>query len=407
MFDVIVVGARCAGSPLAMLLSRKGYRVLLVDKARFPSDTISTHLIWHAGLARAKKWGLLQKIVDLGAPPIRTVRLDTGKCHFSGRPPLVDGVDYAIAPRRTALDKMLVDAAVEAGVEMRAGVYVSEIVMERGRATGIRGRTRDGHMVQELARIVIGADGIHSFVAHAVRAPKYNEIRSTSCAWYAYWKGGPQIADFEIWFRAGWGGAAFPTNGGLTCIVGTWTDSFVAASSRPEDGYRKFMEGNPLSAEFLRRGKQVDTLAGVRELPGYFRKSYGNGWALAGDASYHKHPLSAQGITDAFRDADLLSGAIDEGLSGRLGMQVALAEFERRRNEAVMPMYKSVCARADFEPFSPRQVALFHALRHDQLEADRFFGTDAGTVTISEFFAPDNLERIIRSARSTHTCDTS
>jgi 2-polyprenyl-6-methoxyphenol hydroxylase-like FAD-dependent oxidoreductase len=185
MFDVIVVGARCAGSPLAMLLAPRGYRVLLVDKARFPSDTVSTHLIWQAALARAKRWGLLDRIVGLGAPPIRTVRFDIGEFEFAGCPPPLEGIDYAVAPRRTVLDKLLVDAAVEAGAELREDFYISEILAEAGRVTGIRGRVSNGTVVAEKARLVIGADGRHSLVAHAVRAPKYNVRRSTACAYYA------------------------------------------------------------------------------------------------------------------------------------------------------------------------------------------------------------------------------
>ena len=93
MFDAIIVGARCAGSPLAMLLARRGCRVLLVDKAKFPSDTVSTHVIWQSGLARAKRWGLLDRIVALGAPPIRTIGFDAGDFALPGSPPAADGVD--------------------------------------------------------------------------------------------------------------------------------------------------------------------------------------------------------------------------------------------------------------------------------------------------------------------------
>src|SRR5205823_14005036 len=150
-------------------------------------------------------------------------------------------------------------------------------------------------------------------------------------------------------------------------------------------------------AEFLRSGEQVEPLAGMRELPGYFRQSWGEGWALAGDAGYHKHPLSAQGITDAFRDADALSEAIDAGLSGRRELNDALREYQRLRDEAVMPMYESTLARATLMAPPPEHVALFRALQHNQAEADRFFGTDAGTISIAELFAPENLGKIVGS----------
>src|SRR3954453_7857005 len=130
-----------------------------------------------------------------------------------------------------------------------------------------------------------------------------------------------------------------------------------------------------------------------------FESLGGEGWALAGDAGYHKHPLSAQGITDAFRDADLLCDAIDDAFSGRRPLEVALPEFERRRNEAVMGMYESTCERARTEPPSPEVRALFGALRYNASEANRFFGIDAGTVPISEFFAPENVRRILASTQ--------
>src|SRR5690349_3827012 len=197
MYDAIIVGARCAGASVARLLARKGYRVLMVDKARFPSDTVSTHLIWQAGLARAKRWGLLDGIASLGAPPIREIRLDVGEFDFAGYPPPLDGIDYALAPRRILLDKLLIDAAINSGAEFRERFYVSEIVTDNGSVTGIRGRTEGGgSTVTEEARIVVGADGAGSSVAHAVRAPKYNARPSTACAYYAYWEGGLAVTDF-------------------------------------------------------------------------------------------------------------------------------------------------------------------------------------------------------------------
>jgi len=395
MFDVIVVGARCAGSALAMLLARKRYRVLLVDKARFPSDSVSTHLIWQAALARAKRWG---RITRLGAPPIRPVRLDIEEFELAGCPPLLDGNDYAVAPRRTVLDKLLVDAAVEAGAELLEDCYIGELLTEAGRVTGIRGRTSTGAVVAEKARLVIGADSRHSLVAHAVRTPKCNARPSTYSAYYAYWRGGPALSDFEICWRTGFAGVAFPTNDGLVCIAGVRTDSFPGPNTRPEESYRRFMEQVPRAAEFLDKAEQVEPVIGVRDLPGYFRKAYGDGWALVGDARYCRHPLAAQGIVDAFRGADLLSKAIEDGFSSSRDLNAALAHYERRRNEAVMPIYESICERARLEPFLPELIALFRIPRHNRSEAYPFFGTGAGTVSITELFAPENVERMIRAA---------
>jgi len=175
-----------------------------------------------------------------------------------------------------------------------------------------------------------------------------------------------------------------------------WNDSAFDPRIRPADGYRKIMESVPRMAEFLHSARQVEPVAGMRDLPAHLRQPWGEGWALVGDAAYHKHPLSAQGITDAFRDADLLSDALDEAFSGRRERHDSLADYQRQRDAAVMPMYESTCDRARMQPLPPPVLQLFRALRENQQEADRFFGTDAGTVSMQEFFAPGNLGRILQ-----------
>src|SRR5262245_36995418 len=173
-YDVLVVGARCGGSPTAMLLARKGYRVLLVDKATFPSDTISTHIVHPPGVAALRRWGVLDRLLTTGCPPISTYAFDFGPFTLSGAPGR-DGGRVAYAPRRTVLGKLLLDAAAEAGVEVREGFVVQEVLRTDGRVTGIRGHGRNGHTATEQARVVIGADGWQSVVAAAVSPSRYHE----------------------------------------------------------------------------------------------------------------------------------------------------------------------------------------------------------------------------------------
>src|SRR5262245_1155789 len=156
-FDVIVIGARCAGSPTAMLLARKGYRVLVVDRATFPSDTVSTHLVHPLGAAALSRWGLLDRLTTTGCPPIHTYTYDFGPFTIAGAPG-TDTAPVAYCPRRTILDKVLVDAAAEAGAEIREGFTVDEILIEDGRAVGIKSRSNHGSDI-ERARVIIGADG--------------------------------------------------------------------------------------------------------------------------------------------------------------------------------------------------------------------------------------------------------
>ena len=142
-YDAIVVGARCAGSPTAMLLARKGYRVLLLDKATFPSDTMSTHVVHPPGVAALERWGLLERLEATGCPPVETYSFDFGPLTISGSPQPIDGIAHGYCPRRTVLDQLLVDAAVEAGAELREGFTVDEILASDGAVTGIRGQPRE------------------------------------------------------------------------------------------------------------------------------------------------------------------------------------------------------------------------------------------------------------------------
>src|SRR5689334_18114363 len=189
MYDAIVVGARVAGAPTAMLLARKGYRVLLLDRASFPSDTMSTHYIHQPGVAAMQRWGVLDKVTGSGCPPVTMGSFTFGPFTLAGFGPAVDGIAAAYVPRRIVLDKILVDAAVSAGAELREAFTVEELVQEHGRVSGIRGHAHNGASVTEAARVVIGADGLHSRVAAAVAAPRYNEKPALACYYYSYWSG--------------------------------------------------------------------------------------------------------------------------------------------------------------------------------------------------------------------------
>lgn len=395
MYDTIVVGARCAGSPTATLLARKGYRVLLVDKATFPSDTLSVHYIHQAGVARLARWGLLDSVAATGCPPVTRQQLDLGPFALVGAPPPIDGIATGYAPRRTVLDQILVSAAVAAGAELREQFSVKELVFEDGRVVGIRGRSRGGALVTERARLVVGADGLYSVVARAVQASAYETVPTRTCAYYAYWSGVP-IDGVELYARPERVIIAAPTNDGQAFVIVYWpVAEFHEVRADIEGQFDRALELVPELAERLRGGTRVERFRGSADLPGYVRKPYGPGWALVGDAGYHKDPITAQGITDAFRDAELLAGAIDEGFWARHARGDALAEYERQRNATALPIYAMTCDMATLQPPPPDQQQLMAALQHDQEQTDRFFGTLAGTVSLAEFYAPDNVAWII------------
>jgi 2-polyprenyl-6-methoxyphenol hydroxylase-like FAD-dependent oxidoreductase len=394
VYDAIVVGARCAGSPTAMLLARKGYRVLLVDRATFPSDTMSTHGIHQSGVAQLKRWGLLEQVAASNCPPFTKISLDLGSFALTGSPPPADGVGEHYAPRRTVLDKILVDAAVEGGAELREGVRVQELRWDGDRVVGIRGRTTDGTLVKEDARVVVGADGMRSLVAQAVQAPEYKAKPALTCAYYTYWSG-VAIEGAELYPRDSWIVIAFPTNDDLVCTLAEWPhEEFHSVRTDIEGNFLDKLELAPGLAERIRSAKREANFVGTGVLPNFFRKPYGPGWALVGDAGFHKDPNLAQGITDAFRDAELLAEAIDAGFSERQPIEEALADYEQQRNTAAMPGYDLNLQFASLQPPPPEMQHLFGALRGNQTETDRFVGAITGTVSIPEFFSPENMQRI-------------
>jgi len=400
MYDVIVVGARCAGSPTAMLLARKGYRVLLLDKATFPSDTMSGHFLRQRGAACLKRWGILERVIATNCPAITSVTLDLGPFSLVGSILPTDGVTALYAPRRVVLDHILVNAAIEAGAELREGFHVQELLKEGERVTGVRGRHVRGEPVTEKARLVIGADGMRSVVARAVQAPTYQRKPVFCCAYYAYWSG-ISVAGVELYPRDHRIIIVFPTNDGKVLVGIQWPHEEFDTIRRDIRGH--FFETleayAPHLARRVRQAKQEERFVGTGDLPNFFRKPYGPGWALVGDAGHFKDPVLAHGISDAFRDAELLAEAIDSGLVGRRPLQEALADYEQRRNETALPLYEINCQRATLEPPPPDMQSLFIALRSNSVEFSRYMAAVAGTVSPAEFFARENMARILNDLR--------
>ena len=399
MFDVIVVGARCAGSPTAMLLARKGYRVLLVDRATFPSDTISTHLLWPHGAEMLGRWGLLQRLADTGVPPLcRRMSFDVGPVTLRGTVPDANDGQGGYCPRRTVLDALLVAAAAEAGADVRQGVIVERLLVEDGRVVGIAGRTETGAAFSDRGRLVVGADGVHSFVAKRVGAAEYNARPVLVCAYYSYFSGIRQD-DIELFVRdrCAFGGA--PTHDGVHLVMVNWpTAEFAAVRGDIEGHFRSALNLAPEFAARVYAGRREDRWYGTAGVPNVFRRPYGDGWALVGDAGYTRDPMTAQGISDAFLDAGSLAGAIDAGLSGREPLADALARHEATRNERVGPMYEFTCQLATLEPPPPAMQQLFGAMQGNQDATNAFFSAITGAISLRDFMSEANLGRIIAAA---------
>lgn len=396
-YDAIVVGARCAGSPTAMLLARKGYNVLLVDRATFPSDTISTHLVHPPGIAALDRWGLLDRLTATGCPPIHTYAFNFGPVTISGSPG-TEAHPVGYGPRRTVLDKLLVDAASEAGAEVREGFTVEDVVKENGSVVGIHGHVKDGKTVTERARVVVGADGRHSPIAEAVGAEKYNESPDILCGYYTYWSGLPTNGRFETFIRQDRGWACLPTNDDLTLVVGGWPIAELEANRTDVEGnYLKMFEQEPAFAERIRNAKQEARVVGTH-VPNYFRKPYGDGWALVGDAGYNKDFITAQGISDAFRDAELCANAMDEAFTGTRPFDEAMGSYQQTRDAHVMAIFELTKQFATLEPPPPEMQQLIGAMAGNPEAMDGFIKVQAGTISPAEFFSEENVGKIMAAA---------
>jgi flavin-dependent dehydrogenase len=333
MHDAIIVGSRCAGSSTARLLAQKGHQVLMVDRAHFPSDTVSTHCVTLGGVIQLRRWGLLEPVLATNVPFVPSFTLTIGPTEFHDPLPVEEGTG-TVSPRRTVLDKLLVDAAVEAGAKLREGITVTGLQRdEQGHVVGIVGHDEDGNAVEERAAVVIGADGTHSLVAKAAGAEVYDERPGHGGGYYAYFSGIP-VDRVELAFNQGHFVGLFPTNDGQVCLF----------AGKDDDKFRDFRDdldgahaatvavGSARIGEWVRAATRESRFFAFRTIPGFFRKPWGEGWALVGDAGYHKDPVTGHGITDAFRDAELLADAVHAGLDGT-PLADALSGYQARRDE--------------------------------------------------------------------------
>jgi 2-polyprenyl-6-methoxyphenol hydroxylase-like FAD-dependent oxidoreductase len=392
-FDVIVVGARCAGAPTAMLLARRGYRVLLVDRARFPSDTLSTHFLPPRGAAALARWGLLGRLRETGCPPAGPLTLDAGPVAVTGDADPVDGITDVLCPRRTVLDRLLVDAAVAAGCELRESTIVDDLVWDDGRVAGITGRLRRGREVTERARLVVGADGRRSLVARLVRAASYDRHPPLVGVFYTYWRGlGARTVTFHM--RAGRHVYVFPTHDDLTCVYVSWpAPKFARFRADVAGGYQRTLELVPELAARVRDAERVAPFRGTNALPNFYRTPYGPGWALVGDAGHHKDPTVGAGMSDAFRDAELLASAIDRGWSGDASPMAALQDYERERNRQSQDIYGWALRAARLDDPAPL-LPFLAAIRDDPTERTRFMSVLTGTASYRDVLGADNLQRV-------------
>lgn len=395
-YDVIIVGARCAGSATAMLLARHGHSVLLLDADTLPSDFAgSTHLLWQSGVARLAKWGLLDKLKATDCPPIRKITLDLGVMSLEGNAPSADGHDEAYCPRRFVLDALLMDAALEAGVEFVCGARVRDVLRTEGRVSGVSWTESDGAVHTASARVVVGADGANSTIARLVDAPIADEHPRFEGIIWSYFDNVPSEG-MEFYARPRRMLMVYPTNDGQA-LVGSCVhqEDYPALAKDADRGMlAEFEELAPSLAARVKAGTQASRWL-TRSAKCFRRQATGPGWALVGDAGITMDPITAAGISNAFRDADLLSAAIHDGLNSGEAFDDVVARFAAERDAVSIPLYEFARESAKLEPPPQAIMELFGAMPGQQDAIDDYFGVFAQTVPVTEFFSEANFTKIL------------
>ncbi|MFJ9715317.1 NAD(P)/FAD-dependent oxidoreductase [Streptomyces sp. NPDC101213] len=389
MYDVMVIGARCAGSPTAMLFARQGYRVLLLEKARFPQDTLSSHYIHQQGVALLDRWGLLDGLRDAGCRPITHQSYEAPGVRIDGFSLPIDGLRTTYAPRRYVLDPILADGAVAAGVEFRQSCAVNDLLFEDDRVVGVRYTTPGGAEATERARLVVGADGMRSLVARKAGAHHVIEHPRMTCTYYSYWSGVP--AHFELYERPGRWIGVIPTNDDLTLLMAYFPqEDFSEVRKAVEPAYLDaFRTTAPEVYERMSAGRREEQLYGTGHQENYFRKAFGPGWALVGDAVNHKDSITARGITEAFVQAQSLTENIGDRLYDDAALEAALRRYEDELGDEALDHYQGALNVAELKPEG--RVEMLRKLAGHQGLIDRYFSTLSGACSIDDFYNDELL----------------
>jgi 2-polyprenyl-6-methoxyphenol hydroxylase-like FAD-dependent oxidoreductase len=388
--DAVIVGARCAGSTLATALAKQGWDVALIDRDTFPSTTVSTHLIYPNTLARLERLGVLDVLQSEHELTFASHRLVALGHEVAGRWTSIDGYDLALAPRRVALDKAGVDTALAAGVTGIFGARAVDLIGSGTEEDPVAGVVLDDG--REIGgRWVFGADGRGSMVAGKLGIPKERTQRGDLAFSYSYWSGVPRREDVatlqinldEMLYHG-------PVEDGLYIVIANGPPDL--AQGTKEERERKYMEAirrfpETFPPELLDGAEMVTevTVAPETLMRGFFRQPNGPGWALVGDASYFKHPGTAQGIGDAVEQALYVADALS-------GSAPSLDDYESWRDEKAAEHYDWSFAWGRF-PNPETAEPLFRGWASDPEAGQDLRDCLARTVEPSQLMNQERLER--------------
>jgi flavin-dependent dehydrogenase len=401
-FDVVVIGSGVAGAPTAMLLARSGHKVLLIDRHIFPRDSLSTHFIWPRGVSYLNRWGLSKPIFDQ-TPHFTTLEMNVEGISLKGSVPSVHletrfrqlhgdsrGVTNTYCgPRRHFLDQFLQDEARRAGAEVRDGTSFIEPIMEGGAVTGVLTEDPTGKPIAIRARLVIGADGMHSTFAKKIGARVTQSWELSTFAYWGYFSGIKK--DGLAFYRKGrMGMAIFPTSGGTHMVLvygptGWWSDFRKDAES---NFHKTIAFCDPEIGELVLAGKREEPFKACGHMPAFHHELWGPGWVLVGDAGSFKDQVTAIGITHAFRDAELVTQFIHKAFAGEMTMDSALANYTSVRSADYVDYFNLVCQLAEMNVYSKAEIEFFYSIHKDQTRVDELISQFGDTLPLSQGQAP-------------------
>jgi 2-polyprenyl-6-methoxyphenol hydroxylase-like FAD-dependent oxidoreductase len=395
MRDAVIVGARCAGAATALLLARQGHRVLLVDRATFPSETMSTLYIHQPGIALLDRWGVLDSVADSGCPRIETATYHIQDVILHGPLAPLGDITATYAPRRHILDQLLINAATKAGVEFAEGCSVSSLLWEDDRVVGVRFRSGTGQETSERARLVVGADGMRSRVAELAGAPFIVQNERTSCIYYSGWTGIKCGLGMREWPGRSIG--TVPTHDDVTLILTYFPQaSFPVIRTDPLKAHLESIRTMaPDLFDEISTSEQAGKLQGTGDQQNFFRKAHGPGWVLIGDAGHHLDSITARGITNAFIQADLLSNAVGPDLSDQRQVDIALSQFAATRRERLIDDYYSTLEAAKLQVKESR-LKMVRAISQVPALTERYFALVAGIISVEELMTPELARLLFR-----------
>ena len=394
-YDVLIIGSRVAGASLALLLGKCGHRILLIDRDRFPSDTLSTHVVLPQGVSLLAELGVLEDVEAVGFRRITRSRTYIDDFIFEG--PIGPAGVYYLVPRRNHLDAILINHATkQPTVEFWSETIAEGLIRDQDRVVGAIVRTADDRRHEIRARVVVGADGKDSVVAKWVNAPVYDEVPPLRPVYYGYYRGVtalPQTA-LVLFFVGNRIGFLFPMQPEVDCLIlELQPEDFAAFRANPKAMFEETFHALPYMAGRLKSATLDGPIRGTQGVPNCFRKSYGAGWVLTGDAGHVKDSSTGFGIRDALVQSFLLSDLLDAVFKGA-EWDTKLSEFEKTRDRIMQPSYQATLAYTQLKDLPTEKYGWFRGILANPHLCRAFMQSIAGALPGA---APEELRKEIRS----------